>query len=84
MTPEIDKLLNQYRTLWQSYVTSPGGDIQRQLIEAMEQIRVCAHLSDDEWSAFTTTLPGFDEWWLRVRGDYLDHLDGCAEAMEDE
>ena len=85
MTHEVQALLNQYRTLWRSYLTSPQGEeAKRQLIELMEQVRDHADLSDEDWEAFTSTLPGFDEWWLRVRGEYLDYLDRCVEDMEAE
>ena len=84
MTPEIRELLNQYRALWHSYLTSPDEALQRSLIETMEQIRDRASLSYDVWEEFTETLPGFEEWWGRVRGEHLDRLAGFAALMETE
>ena len=84
MTDDILELLDQYRVLWLSYLTSPVEDLQRSLVEVMEQIRDQAHLSEEEWVSFTATLPGFDEWWLRVRGEYLDRLNHCLTEMGNE
>lgn len=78
----IKDLLDQYRALWQSYLTSPDEEIKRKLIETMEQVRDHADLPAEEWSEFTDTLPGFAEWWLRVRGDYLARLEQHINAME--
>ena len=77
----VRQLLGQYRVLWQSYLTSPDESMKLQLMETMEQIRDHAGLTAEEWEEFTSSLSGFDEWWLRVRGEFLDRLD---EMMEDE
>lgn len=85
MNTDIRELLDQYKALWQSYLTSSQAEgIKRQLIETMEQIRDHAELPDEEWEEFTSTLPGFDEWWMRVRGEYLSYLDKCAARMAQE
>lgn len=81
---ETLELLNQYRALWQSYLTSPDEGIKRKLIETMEQIRDHSGLPPDEWKDFTSTLPGFEEWWLRVRGEYLSRLERHLSEMENE
>lgn len=82
--PNIADLLDEYRLLWTSYLPCTDDKAQKRLILAMMEIRDATELSDADWDAFTATLPGFDEWWLRVREEYIERLKAHAENMESE
>lgn len=81
--PDTSDLLAEYRLLWRSYLPCTDDTAQKRLILAMMEIRDATGLSDTDWDEFTATLPGFDEWWLRVREDYVELLRTYAE-LEDE
>jgi len=82
--PHAAELLEQYRLFWQSFLTSFNSTTQKQFILAMMELRASAAMPDEDWDDFTATLTGFDDWWLRVREEYVDRLSTLADQMEME
>lgn len=80
--PDTEALLNEYRTLWISYLPCTDARARRVLIRAMMKVREAAGMPEDAWEEFTSTLPGFDEWWLRVREEYVERLKTYLEGEE--
>lgn len=79
MTPEQARA--QYRTAWTAYLLTREPlaieGLERLMDEAQPFIARCPN--DPAWKEFAASLPGYKDFWARLKADGLDEMRARAK-----